>query len=186
MRADTPAYGAAAGHGYSGTAKTLHWLMVLVVFATLPIGIALDKLPEGAFQDTMYDVHRSLGAVILLLAVIRLANRALRGAPPPAPNLAPHERTLSGLVHTLLYVLMIAVPIGGWAATSAYGAPVTVFWLFELPPLLAKNEKFSETLFAAHKIGALTFGALILLHIAGATMHAMKRDGVLARMMPAR
>lgn len=171
---------------YGATAKTLHWLMAAAILVSLPIGISLEHLPEGPIQDTMYDLHRSFGAVILLLAVLRLANRAIVGAPPPDPGLTPLERGLSKIVHVLLYVLMIAVPIGGWAATSAYGAPVTVFWLFELPPLVAKDEHLSDTLFALHKAGGLAFGALILLHIAGAVKHGMKGDGVLARMLPAR
>jgi cytochrome b561 len=169
--------------GYSGIAKTLHWLMALVILSALPIGIALDKVPEGPIQNTLYDIHRSLGACVLFLALIRLAYRVTQGAPPPEPTLTAFERIVSHAVHMLLYVLMIAVPIGGWAATSAYGAPVVVFWLFELPPLLSKNEHLSEQLFALHKIGALTLGALVVLHIAGALMHGVvKRDGVLARM----
>jgi cytochrome b561 len=173
--------------GYSPVAKTLHWLMAAAILAGLTIGILLDKVPEGPIQNTMYDIHRSLGAVILLLAVIRLAYRVTQGAPEEDPTLAPHERVLSRIVHVALYALMIAVPIGGWAATSAYGAPIFVFWLFELPPLLAKNEKLAETLFAIHKAGALTLGGLIVLHLAGVFVHAViKRDGVLARMMPSR
>jgi cytochrome b561 len=171
---------------YSATAKTFHWLMVIVIFTTIPIGISLERLPEGSFQNTMFDVHRSLGAVILFLALLRLANRLVRGTPRPDRSLAPHERILSGLVHKTLYLLMIVVPLLGWAATSAYGAPVTVFWLFELPPLLAKNQGLATTLFTVHKVAALTMGGLILLHIAGALMHAFRRDGVVSRMLPAR
>lgn len=173
--------------GYSPAAKTLHWLMAAAVLATLPIGVALEHLPQGPIQNAGYDIHRSLGAVILFLALLRLAYRVARGAPPPDPTLAPHERILSHAVHMLLYVLMIAVPLGGWAATSAYGAPIVVFWLFELPPLLSKNEALSETLFGLHKVGAILFGVLILLHIAGAAMHGLvKKDGVMARMLPGR
>lgn len=178
---------AAPVNGYSATAKTLHWLMAVAILSALPIGIMLDKVPEGAFQNTLYDIHRSLGSVILLLAVIRLSYRLIHGAPEADPTLAPHERVLSHFVHVALYVMMIAVPIGGWAATSAYGAPIYVFWLFELPPILGKDEKLAETLFGLHKAGALTMGALILLHLAGVVMHAfIKRDGVVARMMPGR
>lgn len=178
---------AAPVEGYSAAAKTLHWLMAAAILTSLPIGILLSRVPEGPIQNTMYDIHRSLGAVILLLAVIRLSYRLVHGAPEEDPTLAPHERVLSRIVHVGLYILMIAVPIGGWAATSAYGAPIFVFWLFELPPLLAKNEKLSETLFALHKVGALTMGALIVLHLAGVVMHAfVKRDGVVAKMLPSR
>lgn len=173
--------------GYSATAKTLHWLMAAAILSALPIGILLDKVPEGPIQNTMYDIHRSLGAVILMLAVIRLSYRLIHGAPEEDPTLAPHERVLSRIVHVGLYVLMIAVPIGGWAATSAYGAPIFVFWLFQLPPLIPKDEKLAETLFGLHKAGALTMGGLIVLHLAGVVMHAViKKDGVLARMMPQR
>jgi cytochrome b561 len=171
---------------YSAPARALHWLMAIAIIAGIVIGLLLDDLADGPLKDNLYDIHKSLGVTVLLLAVLRLAWRGIAGA-PPEPPLAPHERLISRVVHVLLYVMMFAVPIGGLVAHSVYGAAIPFFWLFEIPPLpFAKNEHLAEQLFTVHKFAAFAFGGLILLHIAGAVMHAIKRDGIMQRMLPAR
>ena len=171
---------------YGATARALHWLMAFVIIAGLVIGLLLDNVADGPLKNNLYDLHKSLGVSVLLLAVVRLAWRGIAGAPPEAP-LAAHERIISKVVHVLLYVMMFAVPIGGYVAHSVYGAAVPFFWLFEIPPLpFAKNEDLAEKLFGVHKLAGLALGGLILLHIAGAVMHAIKGDGIMRRMLPAR
>ena len=54
-------------------------------------------------------------------------------------------------VHWSLYVLLIVQPLVGWAATSAYRAPIIVYGLFELPPILPVNQPLSERLFVVHR-----------------------------------
>src|SRR4029077_7777524 len=124
------------------------------------------------------DLHRSTGALILTLAIIRVGVRLAKGAPPPHPTLAPWQRVASLAVHRTLYVLIVLVPMLGWLATSAYGAPIIVYGLFELPPLLAKNEKLSDTLFLMHQTLALAMAAILVVHIGAALWHGfVKRDG---------
>jgi cytochrome b561 len=170
---------------YSSTAKWLHWLMALIILGMIPIGVIMGRMKEGPAQDQMFALHKSFGAVILGLAVLRLAWRLINGAPPPAATLTKFERIASGAVHHGLYLLIFIMPLLGWAGTSAYGAPLSVFGLFELPAILPKNEKLSEALFVGHFIGAVVMTLLVGAHIAGALMHGLiKRDGVLQRMLP--
>jgi cytochrome b561 len=172
---------------YSSAAKWLHWIVAILIVANIPGGILLDKVPEGPIQDRLYDLHRSTGTLILALATIRLAVRLARGAPEPEPGLTSFERLASTIVHKALYALIFIVPVLGWAATSAYGTAINVYGLFVLPPILPENEGVSKVLFALHKLSALTLGGLALLHIAGALFHAIvRKDGVMARMLPGR
>jgi cytochrome b561 len=153
----------------------------------VPVGITMVNLKEGALQDTLYNLHRSTGALILALAIIRIAVRLTRGAPPPYPGLPNWQRMAALASHRSLYVLIVIVPLFGWLATSAYGAPIIVYGLFELPPLLAKNEKLSGVLFIVHKTLAFTMAAIVVVHISAALYHRyIRRDGVLDRMLPTR
>ncbi len=87
--------------------------------------------------------------------------------------------------HHAMYVLLFTVPLFGWAGTSAFGAPIKVFDLFELPPLLDKNREFAELLLPTHMILALTLVAFVLLHTAAALHHHfIRKDATLRRMLP--
>jgi cytochrome b561 len=170
---------------YSPLAKLLHWMVALLVVALIVVGLLLGELPEGPVQNMAYDLHRSVGVLVFLLMVLRLANRLISGAPSPEPGLKSWERIISSAVHHLLYVLLLVQPILGWVATSAYGARMSFFWLFELPMATAKNEDLAEALFMAHSRMGYAIAGLAAVHVAGALQHYLfRRDHVLQRMAP--
>ena len=86
--------------------------------------------------------------------------------------------------HWALYILLIVQPFVGWIATSAYRAPMTMFWLFELPPIWGENRALSEDLFLVHRNLGLLIAALLVAHIGAALFHHfVRKDGVLLRMI---
>ena len=94
------------------------------------------------------------------------------------------QRGLAHAVHWALYALLILQPIVGWFATSAYRAPIVVFWLFDLPPIWQVDRAFSERLFSVHSLMGFAIGILALMHIAAALYHHfIHRDAVLMRML---
>jgi cytochrome b561 len=172
---------------YSAASKWLHWITAACIFFQLPSGVALDHLPEGIVQNTFYDLHRSFGFVVLCLAALRVLTRLYYGAPATYGGLTPFERVASLGAHRALYILLFVTPLLGWAATSAYPVTISVFWLFDLPPLAMPDESLSKSLFKAHKIAAFAMAGVLVAHIGGALMHRLiRRDGVMARMLPSR
>jgi cytochrome b561 len=179
-------YGELSG-GYPGTSKLLHWLIAACVLTTIPVAIWMKNAPEGPLQNTLYNLHKSIGILILMLMILRIINRFVVGSPAPEPSLKRWERAVSSAVHGLLYVLLVAMGIVGWVANSAYGAPTPFFGLFELPALVGKNEALSERLFFIHRWTGFAVAALAAMHIAAALQHYFIRgDGVLQRMLPGR
>jgi cytochrome b561 len=172
---------------YSPLSKSLHWIMAAFVLSTIPIGLTMTRLPSGKLQDGLFGLHESVGATILTLACLRAAVRLISGAPEPYPGLSQWRRLAASATHGALYVLIFVVPLLGWAGASAFGASISVYGLFTLPPLLPVNKPFSETIFLAHMSGAYLMTALISMHIGAALWHRFgRRDGVLARMLPER
>jgi cytochrome b561 len=169
---------------YGTVARLLHWSVAVLVLAIIPLGIALDHLPQGNVQDRAYDLHRSLGVVILVLMVLRLLWRRLNGAPDPAHDIAPWQHMLATATHHTLYLLLIVNPVVGWFATSAYGAPLMFIGIGELPALMAKNEPLANILFGVHKAIGLLTAALLIAHIGAALFHRfVLRDSVMGRMI---
>lgn len=177
-------YGTLSGD-YPATSKLLHWLVAICVLVTIPIAIWMTNADKGPLQDSLYNLHKSIGVLILALMLLRLANRLIVGAPAPDPTLEPWQRSVSATVHTLLYVLLLAMPIVGYTANSAFGASTPFFGLFELPPIVGKNEALSTQLFMLHRWTGFAVAGLALLHIGAALQHYfIRRDGVLQRMLP--
>lgn len=171
---------------YSTTAVSLHWITVVFIAGAFALGMRLEHPPEG-WGDTLYRLHWSFGLTVLAISLVRLVNRRIAGAPPPYAGLTALERKLSTAVHHSLYLMLFVAPLLGWLGKSAYGGDITVFGLFNVPSLLAPDEGRAKLLLGAHKISVKILLALIVLHVAGALNHALiRRDGVLARMLPRR
>ncbi len=145
----------------------------------------MTNAQPGAAQNQLYDLHRSFGALILGIAAMRLLWR-LFAPPPPALEGLPRWQELAARgTHYALYVLLFAVPLMGWAGTSAFGAPIFVFGLFELPPILSQNRDLAMVLLTTHKLLAFTLCAVLALHIAAALHHHfIRKDATLRRMLP--
>src|SRR5260370_36096350 len=96
--------------------RLLHWTMAAMVLAMLFIGIAM----VGSLTDyhRLVAIHRPLGILVLLLVAIRLVNRLIHPAPPLPHDMPPVLRLAAHASHVLLYVLMFAQPLVGWAMLS--------------------------------------------------------------------
>jgi cytochrome b561 len=170
---------------YPATSKWLHWLVAACVLTTVPVAIAMTNVEKGPNQDFLYNFHKSLGVLILLLMTLRLINRLAVGAPIPEPGIEPWQKAVSSAVHTALYVLLFAMPIVGYIANSAYGAATPFFGLFNLPAAVGQNEALSKQLFAIHRWVGWLVVVIVLLHVGAALYHYFaRRDTVLQRMLP--
>jgi cytochrome b561 len=173
---------------YSFAARALHWLVAAFVICMVPLGLYMVSRGAAtnfdALTGQLYDLHKLAGFTVLWLIVLRVLVRLRRGAPPPLPTLTPLERIASTAVHHLLYLLLLVVPVLGWAGISAYPA-LNIFGLFNLPGILPANEQLANKIFSVHGLLAQGLGILALIHIAAALRHRfIKHDGVLRRMWP--
>jgi len=103
--------------------------------------------------------------------VLRLINRLAVGALSAEAGIEPWQKAVSSIVHTSLYVLLLAMPIVGYIANSAYGASTPFFGLFELPRIIGKNEALATQLFALHRWVGWLVVLLALTHISAALYH---------------
>ncbi len=166
---------------FSPLSRLLHWLMAVLILAMLVIGIAMVS-SLGHYRG-LVAIHRPLGILILILAAIRLINRQFN--PPPAlPRAMPKLlQAAAQASHWVLYGLMFALPLVGWAMLSAAGNPIVLAGAWHLPPILAQNVALYAVLRPAHTVLAFCFFAVILTHLAAALLHALIfRDGVFASM----
>lgn len=194
MSVDTPAPLPAAdapGQRYGMVAIVLHWLLAAMIVASLGVGIYMTDLPFSPLRLKLYSWHKWAGIAILLLSALRLLWR-LGHRPPALP--APVAAAMPGwqvaghrASHVLMYLLFFAVPLLGWAYTSALGVPVVWFGVLPLPDFVPLDKDFAEAVLKPlHKGSAFTLAGITLLHVAAALKHHwIDRDGLLKRMWPA-
>ncbi|NUB45457.1 cytochrome b [Fertoebacter nigrum] len=172
---------------YKPAARFLHWLMALLVIATIPIGVTMLQpgLSRGV-QDTLFILHKNGGVVILLLLLARIAYR-IANPPPPLPAHVPHsQRLMAEAVHLALYALLLIMAVSGFVRVSAGGFPIEALDALGLPRL-PKSEAVAAFAKAVHANARYALVALMLAHIGAALYHGLvRKDGVLARMWPAR
>ena len=175
---------AAPAATYSLTARTLHWLTAVLVLTMIPIGIIMANFSLGPTGDVLYDIHRSIGAILIPIVIVRLIYRLAHPAPPLPPDIPPIQQLAAHSTHWALYFLLLIQPLVGWIATSAYRAPIKVFWLFELPPIWPVDQPFSEKMFSVHRWLGIAMALLLCAHIGAALYHHfVRKDDVLLRMI---
>ena len=168
---------------YTRTAKSLHWLMALLLIGLLALGFYMHDLPLSPEKLKLYAWHKWAGVSAFLLVLVRLAWRI--GHPPPAlpASMSRPMQLAAHAGHGLLYVLMIAIPLTGWLMSSAKGFQTVWFGVLPIPDLLGKDKETGELLALVHKSLNLLFVAVILGHVGAALKHHfIDKDGLLDRM----
>jgi cytochrome b561 len=169
---------------YTITARVLHWITAFLILSMIPLGIVIARDWGGSAQDFLYDLHRSIGATVIPLVILRLIYRWVHPPLPLPDDIPAIQRCAAHATHWSLYALLIVQPFTGWIATSAYRAPVIVFGLFELPPIWPENRAFSEQLFSVHNLIGIAIACLAVAHIAAALYHHfVRKDRILMRMI---
>jgi cytochrome b561 len=167
---------------FTRAARTLHWLMAILIMSMLFIGVGMVASVSER-HDLLLRIHKPLGIAILILAIVRIVVR-VRNPPPPLPGDLPALQKLVALAsHWLLYILMVAMPLIGWAMLSAGGYPVMLSDTLRLPPIFP----VSPTAFAVLRHMHAWFAAALLLtclaHMGAALYHGLiRRDGVFSSM----
>lgn len=176
---------------YTLPAIALHWILGIGLIGLLVFGWYMVGLPFSPTKLKYYNWHKWAGMTLLALSVLRMLWR-ITHRPPALPAAMAQamprwQHWAHHGVHHLLYVLFFAVPLLGWAYSSAAGFPVVWFGVWQLPDFVSPNPAWAECLKALHMVAAYTLAGLIALHIAAALKHQLiDRDGLLRRMLPGR
>lgn len=171
---------------YTFTAIALHWLLAVLIIGTFLVGWQMASMPFSPQRLKLYNWHKWAGSVILALSALRLLWR-LFNRPPANLPMSPAQRIAAHATHHLLYLLFFAVPLVGWAYSSAAGFPIVVFGLVPLPDFVPVDKALAAAIKPWHGWLAYSLAVLVVLHVAAALKHHfIDRDGLLHRMVPGR
>jgi len=180
-----------AASRYTALAMVLHWLLALAFLVMFVLGVYMADLPFSPWRLKLYNWHKWAGVCFLLLSVLRLLWRVTH-RPPALPSVITQampawQTRAHHATHHLMYALFFAVPLVGWAYSSAAGFPIVLFGQIPLPDLLPADKALAELIKPLHELSALALMGLAALHVAAALKHQwVDRDGLLLRMLPGR
>ena len=163
--------------------RLLHWTMAAMVLTMLCVGVAM--VVSLADYHVLVSIHRPLGIAILILVVVRFANRLLSRLPPFPATMSRAERLAATASELTMYGLMFVLPLVGWGMLSAARYPIVLYGPLHLPFILPHNAMLYAVLREAHTTLAYLFFLAFLAHFGAILFHTLiVRDGILKRMVP--
>ena len=170
---------------YNVWAKVLHWAIALLVAAQIALGLRTDaaKPPESG---KLLDAHVQVGVIILMLMMLRLLWRMGHAPPPELPGTPKWQSVLAKLVHASLYVVLLVLPVSGYALWMWIGMETRLFGvvLLPVPDLAGKDEFWRSIAGYTHEYAFYLLAGLLATHVGAALWHQfIRRDNLVGRRM---
>jgi len=159
--------------------------MVVLIIANMVLGLVAEDMRLSPDKLRLFLWHKSLGLTVLGLAILRLGWRWTSGRPELPPELPALERWAARLGHAGLYLMMVAMPLSGWALNSVSNVPLKLFGQLPVPALLPPDEALKAPLAELHEALFYVFATLVAVHaMAALKHHFVDRNDILRRMLP--
>jgi cytochrome b561 len=171
------------GATYDNVSIWLHWATALLVIANFALAQTWDWFPKPVTR-LMEDTHMSFGVLLTAVVVARLAWRFTPGHEVASLDKGWIKLASKG-VHYLLYILLVAEAVLGFAFRWGAGRPMEFFGL-GIPPLIGElarpDRRFLREL---HEWNGWAIIVIASVHALGALYHHyVVKDRVLVRMLP--
>ena len=168
---------------YTPVAKSLHWLMALLILGLLVLGTYMSDLPLSPQKLELYAWHKWAGVTVFMLVWLRLAWRVAHRPPGLPASLSPRMRLAAHAGHAALYVLMVLIPLSGWLMSSAKGFQTVWFGVLPIPDLIGKDRLLGDILEETHEVLSSLLMLTLAGHVAAALWHHfVLKDDTLRRM----
>lgn len=171
---------------YDKVTITLHWLVALGVFALIGLGWYMVDIPKGTpGRASFYNLHKSIGVTVAMIVLIRVIWRWNHDPPPLPAGTANWVVNAARLNHSLMYALLVLMPVAGFVASNFSKYGVTYFGLFKIGPLFAENKTLYDLFQGIHHAASVVLVIAVAVHIAAAFKHLLiDKDGVFYRILP--
>ncbi len=167
---------------YTKVAIILHWIIAALILGLLATGWYSEVLPKGDARTSIVMLHKSVGLLVFGFIMLRIFWR-LSHKPPALPESLPAwQRTVAGILHFALYLLMFIQPVSGYLSSLLGAKPVTFFGIV-IPQWVEKNDAIRPFFHDTHEIAGIIFTDLVVIHIAAAIKHQLAKDGIAQRML---
>ena len=158
-----------------------------MIIALLVLGFWMTERAGANLWDeltnTLYSWHKLIGFLVLLFTAVRIVVKFLNKRPDYPSDISTGQIRLAKLVQSTMYLLLVLVPLFGWAGVTAYPALISVGGI-NLPALpgVPKSEPLAKQLFEIHGYLVLALIAIAIAHIGAGFNHLwIRKDRIFDR-----
>lgn len=170
---------------YGAVAQFLHWAVTVGVALQFIWAWRIDAATSIRTEFALVNQHKSIGMLILLTVLVRIGWRMFNRPPGYPRTMSGWERRAARSAHFALYALILALPLSGWAYSSAAGYGAELFGWIEIPDFVGQSETLESALKRVHEALGIALAVLVGVHaLAALRHHFIVRDDVLRRMLP--
>lgn len=146
--------------------------------------MAAVPFEELLLKFVLFQVHKTLGLLVLLAALWRLGIRLYRGRPEWEAGLPEWQQKAAARVHVALYVLILVVPVLGYfvACTAPVQIPTLFLGVLPVPAIVGENKAWFPILLDLHRAAAISLVLIAIGHAAAALHNHRRGLAVLRRM----
>lgn len=169
---------------YGSMAKTIHWLIFLMVTTLLIVGFFMGDI-EKPLRYTIYNIHKLAGITVLTIMIFRVYWTITNPKLSYSAELPAWQILAARTVHYILYALVILMPLSGWIMSTAAGHNPLLFGTSLTLPFIPESKPLAKFFHKTHTVMAWTIIAMVSLHVLAALKHHfVNKDNVLKRMLP--
>jgi len=172
--------------GWTRAQRWTHWLTAALVTAAIAVAVVMVRLPLSELRQKfwLYQIHKSIGLIVLAIVLSRLALRATGRRPGWSDTLSALRRRLAAGGHATLYGLLVLVPTLGYltAASAPFQVPTLFLGVVAVPHVVAPDPTLYALVRPGHVIAATLLGVLALGHAAIAIAAHRRGNPMLRRM----
>ncbi|OBT12063.1 cytochrome B [Vibrio sp. UCD-FRSSP16_10] len=165
------------------TTIVMHWLTGLSFIGVFIVGLIMAEMERGPDKFELMGYHKSIGAIILMIALLRIVWRLKEGKLSSLGTSLPWQEKMAHAVHGILMLATIAMPISGIAMSAGGGRAIDIFgWV-----IIEKGDKIEwlqQLGGTIHHSAVNIIIAVFALHIIGAVKHHfIDKDATITRML---
>ena len=164
--------------------RSFHWFMAVAILVMFIVGTIMINMPTSPEKIDMFRFHKSLGMLLLCLALMRLFWRFVNPAPALPDYIPQNEQFLVRAGQFVMYALLICIPLSGWTINSAANFPMKWFGLFVVPPITGPSIEVEDTAKTVHLTLIIILAIILCAHIAAALRHHyVNKNDILKNML---
>lgn len=172
-------------HQFGLLTKLLHWSIAILILGLIWLGWYMVDLTyyDKWYKDSL-EYHKSLGMLVLGLAIIMLIWQWYSPLPNTMADLKPWEKISAKIMHYILITIMILLPITGYLISTSAGKPIQLFNWFEIPAIIDVNKELRDLVIEIHFYLAYATIFLVVGHAGAAIKHQfIDKHNTLKRML---
>jgi cytochrome b561 len=172
------------GLRFSPVTIVLHWVVAILLFSIIGLGIAIAQAGDDARKLEWMHVQNLLGLIVFVVSTYRFWARVTSYHPLPLGTPNPVEVIASRSVAAALALAMVLLPLAAWLSRCAAGEIVGLPGGWVIPAPLGPNAQAHRVFAFLFNLGATAFLGGLALHIFGALKnHLVLKNDALKRML---